>query len=189
MTTDNNGNNQGRDGRFASRRGKEPKIPSIPVEETTWTTGKELIRSLIDNGDLKPVDPDRDGAQMILDHAENHLVSASKITKTDPQGSIAMSYDAARKAMVAVLIAQGLRAVGKDTHKITAEAIEAQLGRVAHVVRPFHRMRQDRREAEYYNKMTEYLARDAEQTLMDAASIVETMQTFFLQICNRPFAD
>lgn len=189
MTTDNNGNNHGRDGRFAGRPGQEPKDVSLPTEEPTWPVGKDLIESLIDREDLKLVDPDRDGAQTILEHAENHLASASKITESDPQGSIAMSYDAARKSMASVLLTQGLRPAGKDTHRVTAEAIEAQLGRISQVVRPFHRMRQDRREAEYYNKMTTYLEQDAVQTLKDATSIVESMQTFFVQVCNRPFAE
>ena len=176
------------DGRFSDRRRKEPENVSFPAEQTPWPTGQALINSLITKGDLQVVDPDRDGAEMILEHVEGHLASASTICRSDPTGSIAMSYDAARKAMVAVLIAQGLRVAGKDAHRITAEAVEAQLGRIAVVVRPFHRMRQERREAEYYNKMTEYLARDAEQTLKDSGSIVESMQTFFLQVRDRPFA-
>lgn len=152
-----------------------------------WPQGEALIGSLIDDGSLQQVDPDPDGAAMILGHADSHLSSATVIAESDPQGSIAMSYDAARKSMVAILIAQGLRVAGKDTHRVTAEALEAQLGRTAVVIRPFHRMRQERREAEYYNKMVEYVAKDAKQTLNDARSIVESMRTFFDQVRDRPF--
>ncbi|OUZ11930.1 hypothetical protein BHE97_03385 [Aeromicrobium sp. PE09-221] len=58
-------------------------------------------------------------------------------------------YAAARKALAAVLAKQGLRATSQGGHLAAQHAIEAQLGRLRHVVGAFNRMRITRHEADY----------------------------------------
>jgi hypothetical protein len=68
----------------------------------------------------------------------------------DPPGGYALLYDAARKALAAVLENQGLRATTRAGHLAVYEATRAQLDPpMGKVPQPFDRMRRQRHDAEY----------------------------------------
>ncbi|SFJ77336.1 hypothetical protein SAMN05216275_11274 [Streptosporangium canum] len=70
--------------------------------------------------------------------------------ESDPIGAYQLLYDAARKALCAVLENQGLRASSRGGHIAVYEAVGAQLDPpLGQSLRPFDRMRRRRNEAEY----------------------------------------
>jgi hypothetical protein len=54
--------------------------------------------------------------------------SAAQIRERDPEMAMAVAYDAARKAMVALLETQVLRPTSQGRHIALREAVDAQLG-------------------------------------------------------------
>lgn len=76
----------------------------------TWAKGQDIIDELVGLRRLQRVTASRESAERLLDDARRHLVSAHVLATDDPQGAYTLVYDAARKALAAVLEAQGLRA-------------------------------------------------------------------------------
>ncbi|MFC7275997.1 hypothetical protein ACFQS1_18545 [Paractinoplanes rhizophilus] len=105
---------------------------------------------MIRSGELERVPASRDHAEVLLGQARQHLESARAIAGIDPVGSYQLVYDAARKALAAVLENQGLRATSRGGHIAVREAVSAQLDPpLGGVLRPFDRMRRRRNQAEY----------------------------------------
>lgn len=68
----------------------------------------------------------------------------------DPEGAYTLAYDAARRALAAVLQNEGLRATSRGGHTAVYEAVRAQLDPpLGSILRPFNRMRARRNEVEY----------------------------------------
>lgn len=153
-----------------------------------WPTGRSEVEAYIARGFVSVVDADPDSAHQAVEHAKRHLRSAELIAADDPYGAVSMAYSAARKSLWAVLIAQGLNPSGDDSHKVTGEVVSVQLGQAGSVIRPFQRMRNERREAEYYNRPTAYDESDARRCVGDAAAIVEAMEKFLAHVHGREFA-
>jgi len=85
-----------------------------------------------------------------LVRSRTHVGSARRLTATDPEGAYTLAYDAARRALAAVLQNQGLRATSRGGHITVYEAVRAQLDPpLGPVLRPFNRMRARRNEVEY----------------------------------------
>jgi hypothetical protein len=80
-----------------------------------WTEGAETIQDMIDDGLLdsgvyvNPADVDA-----LFDDAETHLDSANNLKDNDPRAAYSVMYTGARKALVAALLKQGLRARGGE---------------------------------------------------------------------------
>lgn len=69
---------------------------------------------------------------------------AAVVVDTDPVGALALAYDAARKALAAMLLAQGLRPTRSGGHIAVTQAITAQLDppiRIGHRVDSVRRTR------------------------------------------------
>ena len=117
-----------------------------------WQQGRETIRDMIQNGQLERVPPSRDHAEKLLAQARAHLhlATAGDAPEIDPVGAYQLVYDAARKALAAILENQGLRATSRGGHIAVLDALKAQLDPpMGAVLRPFDRMRRMRNEAEY----------------------------------------
>lgn len=115
-----------------------------------WEQGRPAVDSLLRDGHLQQVPASRDHAERLLTQARRHLTSARVTAADDPEGSYALLYDAARKALWAILENQGLRPTSAGGHLAAYEALRAQLDPpLGHVLRPFDRMRRQRRDAEY----------------------------------------
>ncbi len=95
--------------------------------------------------------PSLDAATALLDVAIKHLDSAALVAESDPDGAYTLVYDAARKSLVAVLQAQGLRATSKGGHYAIQEAIAAQFTKPPprEAFRSFARIRRTRNQVEY----------------------------------------
>lgn len=142
-----------------------------------WAEGAAGIESMIEAGEVEQVAPSKAHAQRLLAEAERHLVSAEMVADVDPPMAYDSLYAAARKALAAVLAKQGLRATSRGGHLAAQHAIEAQLGRMRHVVRAFNRLRITRNEADYPSEEHPPLSpADVREDLPAAADIVDAMK-------------
>lgn len=115
-----------------------------------WQQGREALEGMIARGELERVPASRDHADLLLSQARHHLASAGAIAESDPAGGYQLLYDAARKALAAVLENQGVRATSRGGHIAVREAVSAQLDPpLGGVLRPFDRLRRRRNQVEY----------------------------------------
>jgi len=115
-----------------------------------WQQGRDSLDEMIRRGELERVPASRDHADVLLGQARQHLNSARAIAAVDPVGGYQLLYDAARKALAAVLENQGLRATSRGGHIAVRDAVTAQLDPpLGAVLRPFDRLRRRRNQAEY----------------------------------------
>jgi hypothetical protein len=92
-----------------------------------WERGRGVIDDLVERRELQRVPADDEAARRMLDGARTHLTSAATIQDTDPEMALAVAYDAARKALAALLETQGLRATSQGGHIALRDAVLAQL--------------------------------------------------------------
>jgi uncharacterized protein (UPF0332 family) len=153
----------------------------------TWEKGRETIQELINSGELEIVQASTEQAEVMLDDARRHLVSAKAIAEPDPLGAYVLTYDAARKSIASILEAQGLRATSKGGHVVLFDAAMAQFHpTLGHLIRPFNRMRARRNQVEYASSSNPEVT--SEEVLTDivkadelvdlAAKVLPQMDTF-----------
>jgi len=115
-----------------------------------WDQGRSVIDAMLKSGELQQVPASRDRADLLLNQATVHLATARRVAADDPEGAYALVYDAARKALVALLENEGLRPTSRAGHHGTYLAVRAQLDPpLGKILRPFERMRRRRNEIEY----------------------------------------
>lgn len=115
-----------------------------------WEQGRDAIERMLGDGELQRVPASRRQADRLLSQARSHAASAGKVCDDDPAGGYALAYDAARKALTAILENQGLRPTTRGGHIAAYEAVRAQVDPpMGKVIRPFNRMRTRRHDAEY----------------------------------------
>jgi hypothetical protein len=140
---------------------------------TGWQKGRSEIEQLLANGDLDSVQPSGDLADRLLDEASAHIATAQSAAGEDPTGALQITHDAARKAAIALLAAQGLRGTTDGGHRAIAAATAAQFDGTFDRL---ERMRRRRNAAEYPDTDTPEVtdadacdAIDASQRMYDAA--------------------
>jgi hypothetical protein len=152
-----------------------------------WQQGREAVDGMISRGELERVPPSRDHADMLVAQAHRHVASATAIAGSDPAGAYQLIYDAARKALAAVLENQGLRATSRGGHIAVREAVSAQLDPpLGDALRPFDRLRRRRNQVEYPSASApavsaEEVGRDlpkVEQMVAFAARVLDEMSPF-----------
>jgi len=152
-----------------------------------WEQGRAALDGMVARGELERVPASREHADALLAQAHQHLGSARAITALDPVGAYQLLYDAARKALTAVLENQGLRATSRGGHLAVRDAVTAQLDPpLGRVLRPFDRLRRRRNQAEYPSAEhpavePEDVDRDVpkvEQVLEVAAKVLDQMGPF-----------
>ncbi|ATI36359.1 hypothetical protein CPI83_29605 (plasmid) [Rhodococcus sp. H-CA8f] len=94
-----------------------------------WGTGQEIIRKLLDAGDLEQVSGNAADGSFLLTEARSRCASARTIKGSDPTGAYVMTYEAARHTATALLTQQGLRITSKGGHIAVVEAVLAQFGK------------------------------------------------------------
>jgi hypothetical protein len=115
-----------------------------------WNQGREVIDRMLAASELQRVPASREHADHLIGQARRHLVSVDEISEDDPAGGYALVYDAARKALTAVLENQGLRPTTRGGHLAVYEAARAQFDPpMGQVIKPFDRIRRQRHEVEY----------------------------------------
>ena len=144
---------------------------------SAWKIGREAILGMLDRGELSKVPADRAFAHEMIAVALTHLKSVERNAIPDPVLAYSALHDAVRKAMAAVLQAEGLRATSKGGHLAVQYAIEAQFGNaMGTYMRTANRIRVQRNEVEYPTPTTGV---DTEVVLGDlpgGAKIVESCQ-------------
>ncbi|NMO49862.1 hypothetical protein HH310_01430 [Actinoplanes sp. TBRC 11911] len=126
-----------------------------------WQQGREALDGMLARGELERVPASRDHADLLLSQARQHLASAAAIAQSDPAGGYQLLYDAARKALAAVLENQGVRATSRGGHIAVREAVSAQLDPpLGGVLRPFDRLRRRRNQVEYPSSSAPVVAAD-----------------------------
>lgn len=145
-----------------------------------WNQGRSDVEAMIAAGEIERVQPDRAAADQLLEEARNHLRSSAMIADSDAAGAYLLVYDAARKALAAVLENQGLRATRDGGHIAVYKAVRAQLEPpMGRTIAPFDRMRRRRNAVEYSAAtqpavVVEEISEDSvkAQAIVDAAAAV-----------------
>ena len=115
-----------------------------------WEQGRSVIDALLTTRDLERVAASAEHAAELIGQARKHMASAQRIADGDPAGAFQLLYDAARKALCAILENQGLRPTSRGGHIAVLDAVSAQLDPpMGKVLRPFDRLRRRRNDAEY----------------------------------------
>lgn len=116
-----------------------------------WERGRARVDDLLKRNELQRVPSDQDAATRMLQAARTHVDSAAQIRERDPEMAMAVAYDAARKALAALLETQGLRPTSQGGHIALREAVDAQLGGLpgAQPLQAFDRLRRRRNAVEY----------------------------------------
>jgi HEPN domain len=115
-----------------------------------WNQGRAVIERMLAAHELQRVPASRDHADRLMTEARNLLSAAEAVEDQSPEGAYGMLYDAARKALTAVLENQGLRPTQSGGHLATYDATIAQLDPpMGATMRPFNRMRAQRHDMQY----------------------------------------
>ena len=112
----------------------------------------EVIDQLVQAGVFESVPPDPTTARRWLDEARRHTEAAALIADIDASGSYVLCYDAARKAIAAVLLAAGYRSMAAPgAHAAIADAAVSMTSNASEKARfrSFDRMRRQRNKSEY----------------------------------------
>ena len=115
----------------------------------TWQQGRAVIDRLLQHGELEKVAPNPDFASASLDLCDKHIAAAQVVLTTDPVGAVSLAYDASRKALAAMLLAQGLRPTRRGGHIAVTDAASAQLDPPNRIGRQVDRIRRLRNDNEY----------------------------------------
>lgn len=91
-----------------------------------WNKGSEVIERLLDDRHLEEVPADAGTVDRLIATARRHIASATSNAESDPEGALALAYDAARKTATALLAHQGLRPTSTGGHIAVVDAINAQ---------------------------------------------------------------
>lgn len=91
-----------------------------------WNKGSEVIERLLDDRHLEEVPADAETVDRLIATARRHIESATTSAGSDPEGALALAYDAARKTATALLGHQGLRPTSAGGHIAVVEATNAQ---------------------------------------------------------------
>ncbi len=147
----------------------------------------EFIAKKISQKLIERVAPDVEHSKRLLAQSENHLHSAVVSQNHDLEGAYALLYDAARKALSAILSIHGLRATSFGGHSILCEVLsEFYIDDAPRLLKPFDRMREVQqalsnehleslvvqRTAELTEAITQ--EKEASQNARNMASIIES---------------
>ena len=131
----------------------------------SWERGRDEVLGMLDRSELSQVLADLTMAERLIASARRHLASADQLLEADPELAYSAIHDAVRKAMAALLQAQGLRATTAGGHLAVQHAVKAQFGSsMGGLLRPVDRIRTTRHRAEYPDVGTSI---DAEAVLAD----------------------
>lgn len=119
----------------------------------SWNQGSAEVDELLSRGKLERVPPSLDGARGLVQQARNHLDSVQLIADLDVELAYDGLHSANRKALTAVLLAQGLRPTREGGHTAVSEAVRAQLDPpLGRVLAPYGRIRRQRNDGDYLHE-------------------------------------
>jgi len=143
-----------------------------------WDRGRAEVEQLLKQSRLTPVHPNRELADEYIATAKQRLEAVEAIRTIDPSGAFVLAYDAARLALAAILVNQGLRPRGEGAHAVLLEVVVAQLEPPRREeFRQFSWMRQLRNDTQYPDvDRPTATADDLEQAIPAAAQIIESAE-------------
>jgi len=116
----------------------------------SWGPGKQTIEDLLRHGKLEHTIANPAEARHLLDKARTHLRTALTNADADPEIAYDALYAAARKALTAILVQQGLRPTRTGGHEAVIDAVEAQLvPPMGDTLRPYRNLRRMRASGDY----------------------------------------
>lgn len=144
-----------------------------------WEKGRAEVDRLLLEGRIERVHANRELADLMIEQARAHLVSARSLAESDVPGAFQLAYDSARKALAAILANQGLRAKGAGAHAVLYEVAKVQLHPpLGPALAPFDWMRRLRNTTEYPDADTPVAeADDVAEALPAAETIIKTAAT------------
>jgi len=146
-----------------------------------WDDNSRGINYLIERGRLERVTPRQQTAEHLISEAHRHLISAQVLAGTDDLSmSFVAAYDAARKALSAILAVQGIRAKGGDGgHAVLLDAVRPQFPDYKRELQRFDWMRTVRNNIEYPDFSTpSATAEDVAEARIAAAVIVDLAEQY-----------
>lgn len=115
-----------------------------------WEQGRATMEKLLADQHLQRVTASREHADAMLEQARRYVASARLLAAADPDAGYVLAYDAARKALTAILENQGLRPTSRGGHIAVIDAATAQLDPpMGSTLRTVSRMRTRRNRVEY----------------------------------------
>lgn len=112
-----------------------------------------IVDDLLRSGRLERVPADLGPARDRVAACEQHLRSAEVLAATDPAMAYAALYDAARKAITALMLARGLRATNRaGAHEAVGLYATTELEDPTGSVGRFQAMRLKRNRSEYHDQ-------------------------------------
>jgi hypothetical protein len=143
----------------------------------SWDKGRGVIEDLLKRGQLEQVPGNEAEAQHLLEKAQSHLRTARDVSGQDPEIAYGALYAAARKALTAFLVQQGLRPTRAGGHEVVIEAVQAQLvPPLGDVLRPLRRIKRRRNDGDYAGSENRLHAEDVGADLPAAAAIVDAVE-------------
>lgn len=140
----------------------------------TWNKGRDVIEQLLVQKHLDQVPANAEEAQYVIDLAQRHLHTAAREADDDPEIAYDALYAAARKALTALLMQQGLRPTRAGGHEVVIQAAEAQfVPPLRDVLRPYRRLRRQRAEGDYLASEGAINPNDVRADLQAAVAIVD----------------
>jgi hypothetical protein len=139
---------------------------------------QEAIDRLVASGRLAIVPTNPDRARVLLAQARKHLESADAISASDPSLAYVALYDAARKAILAHMLAHGYREAARPgAHQAVIEYALAALGdsAAAEALARLNRLRRNRNRSEYESWEPSPIA--IKSDLKHASEIVTLVET------------
>ena len=119
-----------------------------------WGQGSATVDQMLADGRLERVPANPVAAQALIDKAQTHLGSAAVLAGTDVELAYDALHAANRKALTAVLLAQGLRPTRVAGHVGVYEAVRAQLDPpLGSTLAPYSRIRRARNAGDYLDAL------------------------------------
>lgn len=119
-----------------------------------WGQGSATVDQMLADGRLERVPANPVAAQGLIDKAQTHLGSAAVLAGTDVELAYDALHAANRKALTAVLLAQGLRPTRVAGHVGVYEAVRAQLDPpLGPTLAPYSRIRRARNAGDYLDAL------------------------------------
>jgi hypothetical protein len=127
--------------------------------------GSELDR-LVTVGQLQVVEPNEVHAKTLIRQATLHLTASESLLSIDGVGAYSLLYEAARKALTALLVSHGFRPTRTGGHRVIPIACaDLATSELKPLLNAFDRMRRNRNELAY--PPSEYLDPDPQDVTDD----------------------
>lgn len=119
-----------------------------------WAQGRATVDQLVSVGKVEHVPANLEAARALVDKSRVHLQSAAVLADTDVDLAYDALHAANRKALTAVLLAQGLRPTRLGGHVAVYDAVRAQLDPpMGSTLAPYSRIRRARNAGDYLDEL------------------------------------